>query len=157
MGDIYTQYELSQNGFRYTEKLLYEHKKADTAIAELSAEIDKIQAILDTIEPNIIHVPDGMPRGTGVESTTENIVIKKMDNLQVRYLRGRIDEIERHRIAVDKALGYLSDTERELVRVKYEYEYPYKKCLELMGYEKSRWYEMRQEVVKKVASYMGIY
>ena len=157
ISNIYTHYNLSRNGFRYIEKLLYEHKKADILIAEYEAELNNVVNMLDRMEPNIVHVPDGMPRGTGVSFPTENLAITKADSIQVKYLKDRINEIKRHKQAIDTALQYLTDTERLFVKLKYELEYSPKQCMEKMGYGKTRGYEIRHEVVKKIASYLEVY
>jgi len=157
VSNIYTHYNLSRNGFRYIEKLLYEHKKADILIAEYEAELQKVYAMLDKIEPNIVNVPDDMPHGTGVSFPTENLAITKADSIQVKYLKGRIDEIKRHKKAIDAAIECLSDTEKLFIKLKYKLEYSPKQCMTEMGYGKTRWYEIRHEVVKKIASYLEVY
>lgn len=146
---------LSRSGFRFIEKILYEYKTYNTAIAELEAEINKILA-LDIDYPLKASNPSSIPsQGTG--SPTEHIAIKRAENIHVKYLRNKLEEMQRHKKAIDEAMTYLTDTEKQLIKLFYTLERPARECWKQMHIEKSRWYELRREIVEKIARYLAVY
>ena len=151
------QNKLSKSGFQFTEYLLYTAKTHESAIRELEIELEKAIASMDDIYPIKASCIDGMPHGTGTSSPTENHAIRRADNIQVKCLKTRIEELERHKQAIDDAKLYLSDTEKLFIKLKYDREKSSSACWREMHIEKSRWYEMRQEIIQKVARYIGIY
>jgi RinA family phage transcriptional activator len=148
--------ELSQSGFRYIEKLLYDYKKYDILIAEFEAELKTVIERLDEIYPPI-PVLNGMPHSTNIGTPTEDMAIKKADNHQVKYLQGRIAEMRRHKEAITQVMQYLTDVEKLFIKLKYEQEKAPRQCMKEMHIEKSRWYELRHEIIRKIASYLGVY
>jgi DNA-directed RNA polymerase specialized sigma subunit len=148
---------LSRSGFRFIEKILYEYKTYNTAIAELEAEINKILDIaLDIDYPLKASDPSSIPsQGTG--SPTEHIAIKRAENIHVKYLRNKVEEMQRHKKAIDEAMIYLTDTEKQLIKLFYTLEKPARECWKQMHIEKSRWYELRKEIVEKIARHLAVY
>lgn len=151
------QSKLSKSGFQFTEYLLYTAKTHESAIRELEIELEKVIASMDDTYPIGASSIDGMPHGTGVSSPTENLAIKRADNIQVKCLKTRIEEMQRHQNAINQAKQYLTDTEKLFIKLKYDREKSSQACWREMHIEKSRWYEMRQEIIQKVARYIGIY
>lgn len=148
------QEPLSQSGYRFVEKLLYDIKTKDTVILELENELKEVLSkVFVTIGAS---APDGMPRSGNISNPTEEVAIKTADNLQVKYLYRRIDEIKRHTAAVEKAMEYMTDTEKQLIKLKYYKEKPSKQCWQEMHIEKSRWYEIRKDIIRKIAYYLGV-
>ena len=145
---------LSKSGFQFMEKLLYETKTYETAIQNLQYQLDNILGDMCTLKAATI---DDMPHGTGTSSPTENMAMKRADNVQVKYLRNRINEMQRHKYAINTAMSYLTDTERLFIKLRYDLERAPLSCLKEMHIEKSRWYELRQEIIQKIAGYIGIY
>lgn len=147
--------KLHKNDFRFVEKLLYDQKTHDTAIAELEAEVAEI---LENLLPGgtgsfvDMSTAKGQPEFTQPEVWT----IKRDENLRVRYLKGRIAERKRHQAAIRAARESLDDLENQLVRLKYDLEKSARDCWRSMGLQKSRWYEIREEVVHKVARFLGM-
>lgn len=151
------QNKLSKSGFQFTEYLLYNAKTFETAIRELEIELEKVIASMNEKYPIGAANLDGMPHGTGVSSPTESLAIKRADNIQVKCLKNRIEEIQRHKAAIDQSKQYLTDTEKLFIKLKYDREKSSQACWREMHIEKSRWYEMRQEIIHKIARYIGIY
>lgn len=147
--------KLHKNDFRFVEKLLYDQKTHDTAIAELEAEVAEI---LENLLPGgtgsfvDMSTAKGQPEFTQPEVWT----IKRDENLRVRYLKGRIAERKRHQAAIRAARESLDDLENQLVRLKYDLGKSARDCWRSMGLQKSRWYEIREEVVHKVARFLGM-
>ena len=146
--------KLQKNDFRFVEKLLYDQKTHDTAIAELEAEIAEI---LENLLPggSGSYVDMSEPKGQA-DSQPEAWAIKRDENLRVRYLRGRIAERKRHKAAIAAARESLDDLENQLVWLKYDLEKTARDCWRSMGLQKSRFYEIREEIVTKVARFIGL-
>ncbi len=149
--------KISNYGFRFVEKLLYDMKKHDPAVRELEAELAKVIEAMNDMFPLRASTIDDMPHGTGVSSPTENFAIKRADNMQVKFLRNRIDEMNRHQQAINTAMEYLTDTEKLFIKLRYDMERAPQSCWKEMHIEKSRWYELRREIIQKIAGYLGIY
>jgi len=149
-----TYEKLQKNDFRFVEKLLYDQKTHDTAIAELEAEMAEI---LENLLPggSGSYVDMSEPKGQA-DSQPEAWAIKRDENLRVRYLRGRIAERKRHQAAIRAARESLDDLENQLVWLKYDLEKSTRDCWRSMGLQKSRFYEIREEIVTKVARFIGL-
>jgi len=149
-----TYEKLQKNDFRFVEKLLYDQKTHDTAIAELEAEMAEI---LENLLPggSGSYVDMSEPKGQ-TDSQPEVWTIKRDENLRVRYLRGRIAERKRHKAAIAEARESLDDLENQLVWLKYDLEKTARDCWRSMGLQKSRFYEIREEIVTKVARFIGL-
>lgn len=146
--------KIGKHDFRFVEKLLYDYKTHDTAIKEMEAEM---QGILENMFPNASasYVDMSEPKGQ-TDSQPEAWAIKRDENLRVRYLRGRIAERKRHKAAIAAARESLDDLENQLVWLKYDLEKTARDCWRSMGLQKSRFYEIREEIVTKVARFIGL-
>jgi len=152
---VQTEEKLQKNDFRFVEKLLYDYKTHDTAIRELEAEMAEI---LDTLLPGGTgsYVDMSMAKGYKEHTQPEAWTIKRDKNLRIRYLRGRIAERKRHREAIRAARETLDDLENQLVWLKYDLEKTTRDCWRSMGLQKSRFYEIRDEIITKVAKFVGL-
>jgi hypothetical protein len=149
-----TEDKLSNRDFAFVERLLYDQKSHDTAIAELEAELTEL---LDNLLPSSTASFVDMSESKGeMISQPERWAIKRDENLRVKYLRGRIAERKRHKRAISEARTSLSDEENQLVWLKYDLCKSVRDCRRTMHYEKSKIYSMRQDVVHKVAKYLGL-
>ena len=144
---------LSRSGFRYTEKILYERKTYDTAIKKLEAELN--DALEEITELQAVKMDDE-PHGTGQGSPIETFVMRR-DSPQIKYLKNRIDEMQHCQQAIEKALGYMTDTEKLLIKLFYDREKTAMQCYREMHMSRTSWYRLRQEVVYRIANYLGIY
>lgn len=151
------QDSLSKNGFRFIEHLLYKAKTYDAMVQALETELSEVINRMDEICPLKATTIDDMPHGTGISYPTEKFAVKRADNMQVKYLKSRIDEIQRHQKAIKQAMAHMTDTERVLIKLKYDKEKTSKTCWQEMHIEKTRWYEIRQDIIRKVAAYIGVY
>ena len=116
-----------------------------------------MQGILENMFPNASasYVDMSEPKGE-TDSQPEAWTIKRDENLRVRYLRGRIAERKRHKAAIAAARESLDDLENQLVWLKYDLEKTARDCWRSMGLQKSRFYEIREEIVTKVARFIGL-
>ena len=149
-----TYEKLPKHDFRFVEKLLYDYKTHDTAIKEMEAEMHDI---LENMFPNASasYVDMSEPKGQ-TDSQPEAWAIKRDENLRVKYLKGRIAERKRHKAAIAAAREALDDLENQLVWLKYDLEKSTRDCWRSMGLQKSRFYEIREEIVNKVARFVGL-
>ena len=146
--------KLHKNDFRFVERLLYDQKTHDTAIAEMEAEVQEILSnLFPSATASFVNLAE--PKGETV-SQPEAWTVKRDENLRVRYLRGRIAERKRHQAAIRAARESLNDVENQLVWLKYDLGKSARDCWRSMGLQKSRFYEMREEVVRKVAKFIGL-
>ena len=142
--------KLPQSDYRFVERLLHQQKTHDTAIAELQAELDDM---LPSCSVSVVPLSHG---GTKPLTEPERIADKRLHSVRGKYLQEEIARRRRHQRAVSEAMQTLSDTEAQFVWLYYHLEKSPRDCWRTMGYEKSRWYEIKHEVVRKVARYLGL-
>ena len=143
--------KIPKSDYRFVEKLLYQQKTHDTAIAELEAELDDMLpsstssfVVFDHNQKN--------PELTEPERTAE----RRLHSVRGKYLQEEIARRRRHKKAISEAMKALSDTEAQLVFLYYNLEKTPRDCWRTMGYERSRWYEIKTETVCKVARFLGL-
>ena len=142
--------KISRSDYGFVERLLYQQKTHDTAIAELQAELDDM---LPSCSVSVVPLSYG---GTKPLTETERIADKRLYSIKGRYLTEEIARRRRHQKAISEAMKTLSDTENQLVWLYYNLEKTPRDCWRTMGYERSRWYEIRTETVLKVARFLGL-
>ena len=142
--------KISRSDYGFVERLLYQQKTHDTAIAELQAELDDM---LPSCSVSVVPLSYG---GTKPLTETERIADKRLYSIKGRYLTEEIARRRRHQKAISEAMKTLSDTENQLVWLYYNLEKTPRDCWRTMGYERSRWYEIRTETVLKVARFLGM-
>ena len=137
--------------FRFVEKLLYEQKTHDSAIAELEAELAEMMPNCST---SIVRFSHDKPHRKNSEP--EEWTIKRSESVRGKYLQDEIRKRKRHQKAISEAMLCLDDLESRLVWLKYHLEKSSRDCWRTMGLQKSRFYEIRGEVVFKVGRYLGL-
>ena len=137
--------------FRFVERLLYDQKTHEASIEELEAQLE---SIMPNYSRSVVKFDHNPPHRE--ESQPEEWTIKRNESVLGKYLMGRIAEKKRHKKAVSDALMCLDETEGQLYYLKYKLEKPSKDCWRSMGLKKSRFYEVRRQVVYKVARYLGL-
>ena len=151
---LLTEIELSRGDFRYIEALLYAQKTHDTAIAELEAQLAEV---LDDLLPGSSgSYVDMTAAKCEADSQPEAWTIRRDENIRVKELRTEIAKRKRRRAAVSAARQSLSDDENQFVWLFYDLDKSMRDCGRTMCYEKSKMYRMRQEVVAKVAGFLGL-
>jgi len=146
-----TNDKLRPADYRFVERLLYEQKTHATAMAEIQAELDDL---MTPCSSSIIF--DFELGGSGEGSHPENNAISRFESVKGKTLRDEICVRERHHKAINEAVEKLSDCEAQLIRLKYNLEKSSRECMQIMGYEKSHFYRMKNEVVTKVGRFLGL-
>ena len=145
---------LTRGNFRYIEALLYAQKTHDTAIADLEAQLAEV---LEDLLPGGSGSYVDMTAAKGdTDSQPEAWTIKREENLRVRELRTEIAKRKRRKAAVSAARQSLSDEENQFVWLFYDLDKSVRDCRRTMHFEKSKMYDMRKEIVGKVAAFMGL-
>lgn len=145
------KHKLAKRDFAYTEKLLYMQKTHDTAIVELQAELEDMLPSATASLVTFDHNPKG-----GELTLTERVAERRLYSVKGKHLREEITRRRRHQKAISEAMKCLDNLELRLVHLKYYQEKTSLECCRAMGMRKSRWYEVRAEVVCKVARYLGL-
>ena len=143
--------KIPKGDYRFIERLLYQQKTHDTVIAELQAEMD---ALMPSATASVVTFSHN--RGASELTQPERIADKRLYSIKGRYLTEEIARRRRHQKAISEAMQALNDTEAQLVFLYYHLEKTPRDCWRTMGYEKSRWYEIKHEVVCKVARFLGL-
>ena len=143
--------KIPKSDYRFVEKLLYQQKTHDTAIAELQAELDDM---LPSSTSSFVTF-DHNPKGSEL-TEPERIADKRLFSVRGKYLQEEIARRKRHQRAISEAMVCLDDLEARLVFLKYHLEKSSRDCYRSMGLQKSRWYEIKDEVIFKVSRYLGL-
>lgn len=143
--------KIPRSDYRFAEKLLYQQKTHDTAIAELMAELDDM---IPSASSSFV-VFDHNPKGSEL-TQPERVTDKRLYSVRGKFLQEEITRRRRHQRAISEAMRALSDAEAQLVFLYYNLEKTPRDCWRTMGYERSRWYEIKNETVVKVARFLGL-
>ena len=143
--------KLPSADYRFIERLLYQQKTHDTVIAELQAELDDM---LPSSTASFVTFDRNQKNPELTEP--ERIVDKRLYSVRGKYLQEEIARRKRHKKAITEAMLCLDDLEARLVFLYYNLEKTPRDCWRTMGYERSRWYEIKTETVCKVARFLGL-
>lgn len=145
--------KLHPKDFRFTEKLLYDQKTHEHAIKMLQAELDEI---LPAYSRSVVKMSHN--KTVDRDSEPETFAIERTEGISVRakYIIGRMEERRRHKEVITAFRQSLSDEENQFVWLFYDLNKSIRDCRRIMNYEKSKLYNMRQEVVYKAAQFLGL-
>lgn len=143
-----------QRYFRQVEKMLYDYKYLDQAIANLTAELE---AIMPQASASVVKLGDGAAKSPFDTSQTEHWGIKRAES----RLREKLLEKRRHKKAIKGAREQLTDEENTFVWLRYDKEKTHDEImqtLERQGKPCSRrsYFRMRRAIVEKIARYIGL-
>ena len=143
--------KLMDSDFRWVEKLLYQQKTHNTAIAELEAELEDM---LPSCSTSIVRFSHDKPHR--LNSQPEAGAIKLNDSMRAKEIHGEIRRRKRHKVAISAARESLTDEENQFVWLFYDLGKSIRDCRRTLHYQKSKMYDMRKEIVYKVADFLGI-
>ena len=138
-----------QNYFRQVEKLLYDYKYLDQAIANLTAELE---AIMPQTSTSVVKLGQGSAKTPFDTSQTERWGIKRAES----RLRIKLQEKRRHKKAIKGAREQLTDDENMFVWLRYDKEKPHEEIWEAMHMSRAQYFRFRKDVIGKIARYMGL-
>ena len=142
-----------QNYFRQVEKLLYDYKYLDQAIANLEAELE---AIMPQTTTSLIKIGQGGARNPFDTSQTEHWGIKRAESPRAVRLQTLLREKRRHKKAIKGAREQLSDEENTFVWLRYDKEMPHEEIWEAMHMSRAQYFRFRKDVIGKIARYVGL-
>ena len=138
-----------QKYFRQVEKLLYDYKYLDQAIANLTAELE---AIMPQTSTSVVKLGQGSAKTPFDTSQTERWGIKRAES----RLRIKLQEKRRHKKAIKGAREQLTDDENMFVWLRYDKEKPHEEIWEAMHMSRAQYFRFRKDVIGKIARYMGL-
>ena len=138
-----------QNYFRQVEKLLYDYKYLDQAIANLTAELE---AIMPQTSTSVVKLGQGSAKTPFDTSQTERWGIKRAES----RLREKLLEKRRHKKAIKGAREQLTDEENTFVWLRYDKEKPHEEIWEAMHMSRAQYFRFRKDVIGKIARYVGL-
>ena len=143
-----------QKYFQQVEKMLYDYKYLDQAIANLEAELE---AILPQTSTSVIKVGQGSTRTLFDTSQTERYGIKRAES----RLRARLLEKKRHKKAIKAAREQLSDEENTFVWLRYDKEKTHDEIMQAFEDQgqpcsRAQYFRFRKDVIGKIARYVGL-
>ena len=143
-----------QKYFQQVERLLYDYKYLDQAIANLEAELE---AIMPQASTSVVRLGQGSTKTPFDTSQTERWGIKRADS----RLRARLLEKKRHKKAIKAAREQLTDEENTFVWLRYDKEKTHDEVMEALEkkghpYSRRSYFRMRRDVINEIARYMGI-
>lgn len=147
-----------QKYFRQVEKMLYDYKYLDQAIANLEAELE---AILPQTSTSLIKVGQGSTRTLFDTSQTERYGIKRAESKRAVQLRTLLREKRRQKAAIKVAREQLTDEENAFIWLRYDLEKTHDEVMEALesrGQPCSRrqYFYMRKRIINKIARYLGL-
>ncbi len=143
-----------QKYFQQVERLLYDYKYLDQAIANLEAELE---AIMPQASTSVVKLGQGSTKTPFDTSQTERWGIKRANS----RLRTKLLEKRRHRAAIKAAREQLSDEENIFIWLRYDKEKAHDEVMEALEkkghpYSRRSYFRMRRDVINEIARYMGI-
>lgn len=143
-----------QKYFQQVEKMLYDYKYLDQAIANLEAELE---AIMPQTSTSLIKVGQGSTRTLFDTSQTERYGIKRAES----RLREKLLEKRRHKKAIKEIREQLTDEENTFIWLRYDKEKTHDEIMQVLedkGQPCSRrqYFYMRKQIINKIARYMGL-
>ena len=144
--------------FRFVEKLLYQQKTHDTAIAELMAELDEMMPNCST---SVVRFSHDKPHRKNSEP--EEWTIRRSESVRGKYLQDEIRKRKRHQKAISEAMLCLDDLESRLVFLRYHEEKTHGYCARSLNLWDGKehvplrtYWRMRSRVLEKVARFVGL-
>lgn len=143
-----------QKYFRHVEKLLYDYKYLDQAIANLEAELE---AIMPQTTASVVKIGAACAAKSPLDSSqTEHWGIKRAESA----LQKKLQEKRRHKKAIKAAREQLTDEERTFIWSRYDLEKTHDEVMEALesrGQPCSRrqYFYMRKRIINKIARYLG--
>lgn len=138
-----------QKYFRQVEKMLYDYKYLDQAIANLEAELE---AILPQTSTSLIKVGQGSTRTLFDTSQTERWGIKRAES----RLREKLLEKRRHKKAIKAVREQLTDEENTFVWLRYDHEKPHEEIWEALHMSRAQYFRFRKDTIDKIAKHLGV-
>jgi len=143
-----------QKYFQQVERLLYDYKYLDQAIANLEAELE---AIMPQTSTSVVKLGQGSTKTPFDTSQTERWGIRRAES----RLRARLLEKRRHKKAIKAVREQLTDEENTFVWLRYDKEKTHDEVMEALEkkghpYSRRSYFRMRRDVINEIARYMGI-
>ena len=139
--------------FRKVEKLLYDYKYLNQAIANLEAELE---TIMPQATSSVVRLGRGGTKTSSDTSQTERWGIKRAESPRAVRLQSLLQEKRRQKAAIKGAREQLTDEENTFVWLRYDKEKAHDGIIEAMHMSRAQYFRFRKDVIEKMARYMGV-
>ena len=147
---------MDKHKYRKTERLLYDSKTLDQAIANLTAEVEARKAELMPKEgASVVKASGGSTRDPFTESQPEQYSIMLEEDRELQRLTSQLRLHKARREAIREAKRHLSDEENTLIWLKYDLEQSNREVWETMCLSRRSYFYMKHRVVEKMARWLG--
>ena len=138
-----------QKYFRQVEKMLYDYKYLDQAIANLEMELE---AIMPQTSTSVVKLGQGSTKTPFDTSQTERWGIRRAES----RLRARLMEKRRHKKAIKAVKEQLSKEENAFVWLRYDHEKPHEEIWETLHMSRAQYFRFRKDTINEIAKHLGI-
>lgn len=139
-----------QKYFRHVEKLLYDYKYLDQAIANLEAELE---AIMPQTTASVVKIGAACAAKSPLDSSqTERWGIKRAES----RLREKLLEKRRHKKAIKAVREQLTDEENTFIWLRYDHEKAHEEIWEALHMSRAQYFRFRKDTIDKIAKHLGI-
>ncbi len=144
--------------FRKVEKLLYDYKYLNQAIANLEAELE---TIMPQATSSVVRLGRGGTKTSSDTSQTERWGIKRAESPRAVRLQSLLQEKRRQKAAIKGAREQLTDEERTFIWSRYDLEKTHDEVMEALEscghpYSRRQYFYMRKQIINKIARYLGL-
>jgi RinA family phage transcriptional activator len=138
-----------QKYFQQVERLLYDYKYLDQAIANLEAELE---AIMPQTSTSVVKLGQGSTKTPFDTSQTERWGIRRAES----RLRARLLEKRRHKKAIKAVREQLTDEENTFIWLRYDHEKAHEEIWEALHMSRAQYFRFRKDTIDKIAKHLGI-
>ena len=130
------------------EYLLFNYGQVESYIEDLKEKLVEAEqggwADIKAIQYDKLSV-----KTSGISRSTENAVIAKLQFIE--DVKKELDYNVRFKKRMDKALKNLDKQELKVVKLRYFKNNSNEKCMELLKYKKSKFYQIKDRAIKKIS------
>ena len=141
---------MGKNNYFYqaTESFLFSYGQVESYIDDLNEKIEEANeggwADIKAIQYDKLSV-----KTSGISRSTENAVIAKLQFIE--DVKKELYYNVRFKKRMDKALKNLDKQEFKVVKLRYFKNNSNEKCMELLKYKKSKFYQIKDRAIKKIS------
>ena len=144
--------KLDKQTYRKVEAILYEYKTYDSAIKNLEAEIEEIQPLAS--KGNFVPAQQTAV-APGDTSPTEGLAIYRLESKRALKLYSALKKKKARKEAIEEALSYANETERQIFELKYMQEKQHYEIFERLKLTKQGYSNKKDRFISKIAAFLS--
>ena len=142
--------KLPRHVYAKVEGILYNYKTFDSQIRINEAELE---AMMPSLSTSIVTMMG--KSGTRPDSQQEKWVLQ-LEDRKALQIRKKVLRLRAQKRAVDDALQYMGDREKQIFDLKYMRELSHKEVFEHMNLLDRTYRRSKDELIKKFATFLGL-